>query len=169
MFGAEWPPPDPEIDGSAFTEVLDFNATSENETYTCLAPHYPERRIPIAWDVDRDGDRFPIDWRDMTEEEWQIALAVYSKARKEWERTGGQVRVRTRAPELRATFRTEKGGEAQGVWYYPLGKKDRGRWVWTEWTSGRVPGMGPGAMWPKFIFGRHGAVVTEAQRRGRKR
>ncbi len=97
-------------------------------------PAYPERRIATAWEAGYDGDdevQIPTAWRELTDEEWELALDAYRKANDEYARTGGVI-VRAGPTTVTGTFTTATGATATGV----LGND--GGWRWTEVSADPV-------------------------------
>lgn len=125
-----WPPASNDIDGTEFVRCEQMIVQPQFETLRYLQPSYPLRRVAVAFAYDEETDEeWPTEYRDMTDAEWNEALASYEKAMREWRRTHGTVRRKTGPDILDATFVTKGGARA-------VGRLVRGtkQWTWLEWS-----------------------------------
>jgi len=122
-----WPAASEDADGTAFVALEEIEVRPQWEEFSWLGPRYPDRKVPTEWANDGDGDEWPIAWRELTDEEWEAALAAYEKALAEFHRTHGRMRRKTGPDMISAVFRTKSGGRARGQTY--RGAKG---WVWVE-------------------------------------
>lgn len=109
--------------GMPFTELIVFAQEQEWHDNHWSPPSQPTREL---WEYPYEDADMPVYVRDLTEAEYQEDMKAYRKAMREWNKTDGVLRI-AGALHTTATFRTEKGFEAEGVW-------DEGQgWVWVRY------------------------------------
>lgn len=125
--GVPWPAASEDADGTAFVALEQIEIFPQWEEISWLGPRYPDRKVATAWSVDEYGDEYACAWRELTDEEWDAAIASYENGMAEFHRTHGRHRRKTGPDIIEATFLTAAGARARG-------RTQRGAsgWCWLE-------------------------------------
>jgi len=121
MLGDKWPTDVHPVTGEPFVRCESVEMDRETLDYRCPPPERPTREI---WEWDDDAET-PTYVREMTDEEYEAALKKYEERCKEWNRTGGEIRLAGHET-ITGRFVTASGAWAEGVL---VGENE---WHWTE-------------------------------------